>query len=202
MGDMVISFIISAFNRPLSLHVCLASLVIQTDRDWEAIVVDNSTDDSARQFHSDLCEMDDRIRYQYTGDHTGITDTMHTRSLYHATELGAASAKGQWLSFPNDDSYYCPWFVERMRKGAMDGGWDLVYCDLVAGGPGGHYLLQAEPKLCQIDKTNFIVRAGWFHGFSQGAGASYPQADGIMIEELVRRGIRHGRVPEILVVHN
>jgi hypothetical protein len=80
--------------------------------------------------------------------------------------------------------------------------WDLVYSDLIAGGAGGHWLMQVEPRRCQIDKTCFILRKSWFQGFARKTGKDYPQADGLLIEDLVSKGIRHGRVSQVLVVHN
>ena len=200
----MISFIVTAYNRPLALRTCLSSLCQQTIEDWEIKIMDNSdhfylqNKEVYEGFHYS------RMSYQTTKDKT-ITDANssgHKYSLYKATEIGVENTKGKWLCFPNDDSYYCPWFTERMLRAAEKNTWDLVYCDIVMGGPKEHHLLEARPKLCCIDKTNFIMRREWFQGFPQGHGDSYPQADGLMIEELVRRGIRHGRVPEVLCVHN
>ncbi len=199
----MISFIITAFNRPLALRTCLSSLVQQTHEEWEAMIVDNSPDMGGENVP--LIDMDKRIRWMDVSEHTAIeaNSSGHKYSLYKATELGVQwTARGDWLCFPNDDSYYCPWFAERMLSAAESNQWDLVYCDIVMGGSGGHHLLEAAPKRCQIDKTNFLLRREWFQGFSHGHGLDYPQADGFMIEELVRRGIRHGRVPEVLCVHN
>lgn len=198
----MISFVISAFNRPLALRTCLSSLVQQTHPDIEVLVVDNSDSSGMSDGNADECEMYSSFKYLYTGRVTEIEDTMHKYSLYKATEIGVSQSTGDWLCFPNDDSYYCPWFAERMLHAAEKNNWDLVYCDIVMGGSGGHHVLEAAPKRCCIDKTNFLLRRDWFQGFSHGHDEDYPQADGFMIEELVRRGIRHGRVPEVLVVHN
>ncbi len=201
---MKLSFIITAFNRPDAPRTCLSSIVQQTYRDWEAIVVDNSEYGPAVSAQHDLCEMDMRIHYWRTTSKTQVrsSDHQHTRCLYTATELGVTKAIGDYLCFPNDDSYYCPWFAERMLEAAGRENWDLVYCDLIAGGAGGHWLMQTQPRRCQIDKTCFILRKPSFIGFTRKTGKDYPQADGLMIEELVESGIRHGRVSQCLVVHN
>lgn len=200
----MISFIVTAYNRPLALRTCLSSLCQQTEDQWEVAVMDNSVPGPDLDEHAQFCKMYRCIRYHYVRPLTEIriNKSGHTHSLYKATELGVERTTGDWLCFPSDDSYYCPWFAERMLRAAEKNSWDLVYCDIVMGGPEGHYLLEARPKPCCIDKTNFIMRREWFQGFPQGHGDSYPQADGLMIEELVRRGIRHGRVQEVLVTHN
>ena len=198
----MISFIITAYNRPSSLRTCLSSLIDQTYPAWDAVVVDNSDSTTYTSLHQDLCDMDKRIHYKYVRSQTAIAGAMHTHSLYKATDIGIGHTTGEWLAFPNDDSYYCPWYAERMLKAAEHQAWDLVYCDIVGGTPaGGHFWLRAEPKLCSIDKTNFMLRREWYTGFPAGP-QDYPHADGLMIESLVARGIRHGRVPQILAVHN
>jgi len=199
----VISFIITAFNRPLALRTCLSSIVQQTNEDWMGMVMDNSDDPVLAKRNKNMLAGDfERFSYNHVSGETHVEDSMHKYSLYKATEIGVRVTYGDWLCFPNDDSYYCPWFAERMLRAAESSQWDLVYCDIVMGGPKSHNLLEAHPRLCQIDKTNFLLRRNWFQGFSKGHGDDYPQADGYMIEELVRRGIRHGRVPQVLVTHN
>lgn len=199
---MKLSFVITAFNRSTALRTCLSSIIQQTVPDWEVVVCDNSDLEMQRERNQNWCYLDSRVRYLYTGDDTEVKDTMHTRSLYKATEMGVNLTRGQYLCFPNDDSYYVPWFAERMLDSAIRNSWDLVYCDLVAGGDRGHWLLEAHPRLCQIDKTNFILRRTCFTGFHDSHGDAYPQADGAMIEQLVQDGVTHGRVPQILAVHN
>jgi GT2 family glycosyltransferase len=194
-----VSFVVSAFNRPVELKLCLLSLALQTDPNWEIIVVDNSDDDHKATRNS--LTYSGINRYIRTTNDTRISGAPHEHSLYRATEMGVAAAKGKWLCFPNDDSYYCPWFLERMLGAAKANSWELVYCDLVAGGPKEHHWMRTEPRRCQIDKTCFLVKRGWFRGFDHRPEV-YAQADGLLIEDLVARGIRHGRVGQCLVVHN
>lgn len=199
----MISFIVTACDRPLALRTCLSSLLQQTVEQFEIIVVDNSTPGPAVDEHATLCSMDRRIRHMYVREHTrtGQNDSRHSHSLYKATELGVDLSVGEWLVFPNDDSYYCPWFLERMLQAWEANHWELVYCDIVMGNSREHHLLEAVPRVCQIDKTSFMLKRPWFTGFSHEP-VDYPKADGLMIEDLVARGISHGRVPEVLVVHN
>lgn len=195
------SFIVTAYERPAALRTCLSSIVQQTEQNWEVIVVDNSPDAGTCIVNEQVTKMSNRIRYEAVGAMTMVTGQIHERSLYKATDIGVDLATSDWLVFPNDDSYYCPWFLERMLSAALMNAWDLVYCDLIAGGPGGHWLLQARPKLCCIDKTNIMLRRSRYIGWPD-AGTDYAQADGLMIEQLVKSGVRHGRVDQALAVHN
>lgn len=196
-----ISFIITAFERPHALRTCLSSIVQQTEPRWEAIVVDNSDSATAALANQRMSTLDSRIFYDLVCHRTEVKNQPHHYSLYGATDIGVFNTTGEWLVFPNDDSYYCPWFVERMLSASLMNAWDLVYCDVIAGGAGGHWLLQASPRPCCIDKTNIMLRRSSYIGWPD-ADTNYRQADGLMIERLVASGIRHGRVDQCLVVHN
>jgi len=173
----------------------MLSLCLQSFHDWEGIVVDNG-----RRIQG---WSDDKFKYRNTRLDTQISGAIHTHSMYMATELGVAATTAEWLCFPNDDSYYVPWFAERMLMAAEQNDCDLVYCDMVHGTPeGGHHWLKAQPQQCSIDKTNFILKRSWFEGFPDTSGDNYHIGDWLLIESLLKRGIRHGRVPQILCVHN
>jgi glycosyltransferase involved in cell wall biosynthesis len=195
-----VSFVICAYERPQHLRTCLASLVGQTETDWDAIVVDNSVNKALAVEQRWLCNIDSRIRYLHTEPMTVIPGP-HIRCLYTATEIGVERTDAEWLCFANDDSYYTPWFLERMLKAAEANDWEFVYCDLVLGGPVEHHPMMVAPHECQIDKTCFLVKRKWFEGFKDKV-ANYHCADGRFVEDLVRRGVRHGRVPQMMCVHN
>jgi len=194
-----LEFVVATYNRPAALRTCLSSLVQQT-RQCRIVVVDNSPTHELQTFDRQLCNSLGVIHYD-THEFTKISGAIHEYDLYKATEIGVHRLSAPWLCFPNDDSYYVPWFAERMLAHAKEKELDLVYCDFVAGGPGGHWLMQSAPHLCQIDKTNFIIRREFFGGFNADA-ENYPQADGLMIVDTVGRGARHGRLDQILCVHN
>lgn len=198
----MISFVVSAYERPRALRTCLSSLSQQTERDWEAIVVDNSEVAYLRLDNQAECQMDLRISWISTNKLTQIEGAIHKYCVYTATEIGVRMSRGDWLCFPNDDSYYCPWFVERMLAHAEQHDLDLVYSNIVMGGPKEHQPMICHPKPCCIDKTNFLLKRAWFNGFERKTGDDYPCADGLMIESLVKRGIRHGGLEQMLVVHN
>ena len=197
---MKLSFIVSAFNRPDALRTCLSSLVQQTMPDWEAVVVDNS--DRTLVSNLEVCKIDERITYLCTGDSTQIEGAMHKYCVYTASEMGVRKTTGTWLCFPSDDSYYCPWFAERMLAHAERHALQLVYCNIVMGGPHEHHPMICSPRLCCIDKTNWLVKRSAWQGWVGAEGASYAQADGLTIEHMVRRGVRMGRLDQMLVVHN
>jgi|HubBroStandDraft_1064217.scaffolds.fasta_scaffold55935_1 hypothetical protein len=183
------TFIVSAYDRPHHLRVCLASLLLQ-QKPCIVVVTDNSPD----QENKIVCE---EFGCLY----------MHTRApqCYHSAEMAVTAYQDtDWYCFPSDDSYYVPTFLETMRTTAERNSLDLVYCDCLYDQRfwGDRYeVLRTTPRLCGIDKTSFLVKREWMIDWP-GKGPGPTASDGLLIEELVRRGIRHGKAPGVMVVHN
>lgn len=197
-----VSVIVGAFNRPGRLRTFLACLVDQTFTDWDCVITDNSDDPDAVYKQRELCRIDPRIRYEHTGERAWDSG-LGIRSLYTAAEIGVSMTSGDYLWFPNDDDYAAPWFLERLMKKAHEDNLEFVYCDIVIGRPDiAHYALNCSPVGCGIDKACYIFRREWMPAEWPGKRTSYGVADGDLVNYLVQKGIRHGKVPQLLLVHN
>jgi glycosyltransferase involved in cell wall biosynthesis len=191
---MDLSFIVSAYDRPATLPVCLASLHVQVHKSIEVIVTDNSADPSIQRQHQAACA-------QFGARYLNV----QAKSCYHSAEVGATQAQGEFLCFPSDDSYYVPIFAHRLLKEARVRHADLVYCEMLYGHvvpETPYYTFQVQPKLGSIDKTGFILRRSRFKRFPGKLDVGPCGADGMLIDELIHSCIRHYKIPEILVVHN
>ncbi len=178
------------------LPIVLHSLAVQTFTDFEVIVSDNSPDKEARSKNFKLVKgFDERFAYIYT----------NRGDCYSAAEVAEKFCEGDFLCFPSDDSYYVPVFAELMLAAEERNQWDLVYCNMLydARFNGQYYApVNVQPIVNSIDKTGFILRRSWFEGFPGKVKDGPCKADGELIESLLKRGIRHGKVPDVLVVHN
>lgn len=194
----MISYIVSAYNDSSRLPICLRSIALQSHRDHEIIVTDNSDSGLASMAIRAECNLvDPSIRYMRT----------EMPSCYHSAEIGVAVARGDYLCFPSDDSYYMPLFGQIMSETAETTGADLVYCNMVYGGRGrkGHYsVMNVEPRVRKIDKTGFILRRDCFVPFPEKRDdGRATHADGSLIEWLVSsQAVTHAKVSDVLVVHN
>ncbi len=199
-----ISFIVGCFERPGKLRTCLASLIDQTFSDIEIVVTDNSKNPVEIEKIKELCTVDPRIRYEWTHERALKNfPRVGIPSLYDAAEEGIAATTGEWLCFPNCDSYYPPVFAERLLRYADENSLQFVFCDFVQGRPDMNYhYFFARPEGCLIDKTCFMVKRDWFPAEWPGKVELYGVADGVLVNELVAKGIRHGRLAEVLCVHN
>lgn len=196
----MISYIVSAFDRPIQLIGCLSSLMSQTHQDFEIIITDNASD--AFAFKENQLAVMGLRKHSFVGSIRYLYTAMET--CYHSAEHAALScATGEWLCFPSDDSYYVPDFAKFMLEKA--GAADLVYCDCIYDPRRGtkYEIMDTKPLIGHIDKTNFIVRKEWFDkvgGFpdKKPGGCS----DGLFIEKAVQMGARHVKADGVLCFHN
>lgn len=192
-----ISYIVSAYDRPAFLTACLASLACQTEPS-ETIVCINSQKHLVKA-HVEICKHF-RVRYELTGS--------RAPNGYFSSELVLKKTSGEWFCFPSDDSLYVPCFSDLMIRAAREHKYDFVYCDMVydpmrlVQRKGRYGVLRSQPKVGHIDKTNFIVKREWFTGWPGKRIEGGSPSDGLLAEDLVRRGARHGKPEGILVVHN
>ena len=185
---MKCSFIVSAFDRPGHLRCLLASLAIQDEPDFEAIVTDNSSD--ARNATVVNGILDPRFHHVHTG----------MRNCYESANTGALLAQGEYLCFPSDDNYYVPLFLGLMLKQKTD----LIYCDMIydprMSKKGKYEAIEVHPEVRKIDKSGFLVRRSKFRPFPWEHSVQI--ADGLLIEELIKDGLSHAKAPGVLWVHN
>jgi len=105
MKTPTFSIIIPTLNEEKFLPHLLDSLVVQTDKDFEVIVVDGSSQDKtvarAHTFASRLPKL------------TVIVSTKASLPLQR--NLGAKKASGDWLVFMDADVLCMPYFMDRME---------------------------------------------------------------------------------------
>lgn len=99
------SLILATVGRTSELNRLFDSLIVQTFHDFEVIVVDQNTDDRLMPvLHRARC--------------LGLS-IRHLRfsppNLALARNAGIAEASGDWLGFPDDDCWYEPHALERIR---------------------------------------------------------------------------------------
>ena len=113
---MKASLILATYGRSDDVGRLISSLVVQTDRRFELIVVDQNADDRLTPFIDE-------------GRASGI-ELLHLRldrpSLSGARNLGLAHASGEIVAFPDDDCWYEPDLIETVlsafsREISLDG---------------------------------------------------------------------------------
>ena len=117
LGDEMISLIIPVYNVEKYLRQCLDSIIEQTYRDLEILVIeDGSTDASGRI--CDEYERDQRVRLFHT----------ENRGLSAARNLGLEEAHGDYIAFLDSDDWLEANALETFHHIAQVTGADIVAC--------------------------------------------------------------------------
>lgn len=90
------SVIITTYNREFLLQRAINSLINQTEKDWEAIIVDDGSEDNTNQKATEICILDKRFTYIYQKNQgTGV-----------ARNVGISLASGKFITFLDSDDEY------------------------------------------------------------------------------------------------
>ena len=118
-----VSVIIPAYNVAPYIAETLASVLAQTYRSWEAIVVNDGSTDT-RELETALGPFRDRITYI----------VQENKGAGAARNAAMAVASGEWLAFVDGDDYWTPTYLERQLANLQERNLDMVWSDgLVVG---------------------------------------------------------------------
>jgi glycosyltransferase involved in cell wall biosynthesis len=199
-----ISYIVSCYNRPDLLPVCLYSLKVQTHKNFEVIVTDNAIDKKIAAKHkavvAQVNDGDGRFRYLKTNG----------KDCYWSAETGVKQARGAWYCFPCDDVYYVPHFGQKLLGAAVSNQWQFVTAGKIIIGPDacgfdGYNVWQLGRPLFPTGKVEFLIRADIFKGFPGKSPKSVSvNCDRVIGQQMMfsAQAVPHGVVDECLVVHN
>ncbi|MDI7187862.1 glycosyltransferase [Leptospira santarosai] len=116
----LVSVVIPTYNHADFLKLSLASVVNQTYSNWEAIIIDNHSDDNTDEIVSSF--RDSRIR---------LTKIKNNGVISASRNMGIREAKGDWISFLDSDDLWFPNKLERMvfEIGKLKGEIDVLCND-------------------------------------------------------------------------
>ncbi|MES2762087.1 MAG: glycosyltransferase family A protein [Bacteroidota bacterium] len=121
----MVSIIIPAYNYAGYIGECLDSVLSQSAKDWECIVVDNGSTDNTAEVVKKYAVKDDRIKYHYT-DQKGVS---------FARNYAATISQGKYILPLDADDKIDSTFVDKaVRVLDNNPGISLVYCDAILFG--------------------------------------------------------------------
>lgn len=136
--DAEISVIVPVYNVRPYLDRCMESLLGQTFRDFELILVDDGSTDGSGERCDEWAEMDGRIR------------------VFHQANAGQGAARnravrrsiGKWIAFVDADDYVAADYLEYLRGLALTHGADIAMCPNIF--TNGEPLPAAEDDHCTV----------------------------------------------------
>lgn len=105
--DVKVSVIVPCYNQAQYLEECLQSVLRQSYRNWECIIVNDGSTDKTETIAKQCCEQDPRFKYLYKKN----------GGLSSARNYGIEEAKGSYIQFLDaDDVLYNEKLLLSVRK--------------------------------------------------------------------------------------
>lgn len=156
MAKPVISVVMATYNRAALLPRAINSLLSQTFREWELIIVDDGSRDDTVGLVSQFAHRDSRIHYGY----------QENAGLCEARNAGIAAAAGKYLTFLDSDDEYRPDHL-MLRHRYMEENADVDFVEggvEVTGGAAKVPDMYDPSRMIALDECNiggtFFMRAG------------------------------------------
>ncbi len=111
MMSPVVSVIITSYNRPELIHDAVRSVIDQTFKDYEIIIVDDASNEQTQQSIESICKEFDSIKYVHHTENKGLAAARNT---------GLSIAKGEFAAFLDDDDIWMPTKLEKQVKTIAD----------------------------------------------------------------------------------
>lgn len=120
VGEKLISVIIPVYNAEKYIENCVSSILTQTYRNFELILVNDGSTDQSLKLCEELAARDSRIK---------VIDR-ENGGAGAARNSGLKVMKGEYVVFADSDDYVSESYLENLYLAAESGGFDIVQCNL------------------------------------------------------------------------
>ncbi|MBC7765352.1 MAG: glycosyltransferase [Hyphomonadaceae bacterium] len=182
MATPFLSIIVPIYNVENYLMQCIDSILAQTFKDFEVVLVDDGSPDSCPSICDAYQKKDARVKVIHK----------ENGGLVSARKAGVAIALGEYIGFVDSDDWIEPDMYEKMCNACTQYNVDVVLCDIVSN---------YEHKEIQDSKS---YRAGFYNkqalikevyptmlynGFLGGRGIEPSLANKIFVSNLLKNNI-------------
>jgi len=175
-----VSIIVPVYNVEKYLERCLKSLITQTLKEIEIIVVNDGTKDNSQNIIDKYAMKDSRIK-AYIKENGGLSD---------ARNFGLKYATGEYVGFVDSDDFVENDMFEKMYNKAKKNDFDVVLCNL-------NYIYESKKVFCssniQYDLLNpeqiknkmvYIYPAAWNKIYKKSVIDKFKFKKGIWYEDV------------------
>lgn len=199
----MISVIIPTYNRTkLLMTRAIPSLLAQTNRDWECLVVGDGTEQDTVTEMESLISMDRRFRF-WNLPHDDYPEGQAAWGLYGLTALnfGLDHARGDWISVLNDDDEYMPDNFGFLLGEAAGTGADFVYGQSMTykdGRPTGQLYGKWPPGDGSVTQGAYLYRRSLEYRYRRDCYDRGRNGDADMWIRMLEGGVIFGFCPRII----
>lgn len=130
-----VSVIVPVYNCEGYLHRCVDSILGQTLKDLELLLIDDGSTDSSGALCDAYASRDSRVRALHK-ENGGAAS---------ARNKGLDNARGDYVGFVDADDYIEPDMYGQMHQAAVQSGAQLVLCDGIREGADGTAVYMSQP---------------------------------------------------------
>ena len=114
-----VSIIVPVYKAEKYLHRCLDSIIAQTFKDWELLLVDDGSPDNSGKLCDEYAQKDSRIKV-FHKKNGGVSS---------ARQMGLDNATGEYTIHADPDDWVEPTMLEELYAKAIEDNADMVICD-------------------------------------------------------------------------
>ena len=178
MDKPVVSILIPAYSAAAYLPQCLDSILKQTCRDLQVVIVDDGSKDNTLEVCREYAEKDARIDV-YHQENQGVAATRN-----HLLDR----VKGDWVLFVDADDWIELDMVETLVGLAKEHEADLVMCDRVINDTEPSH---DTPKVFELNQEE-AIRDFLYHGYFVGSLCNKLVRTSLLHNEQFHCGISYG----------
>ncbi|WP_434332307.1 glycosyltransferase family 2 protein [Microbacterium sp. CGR1] len=116
--ERTVSVIVPVYNAVAHLGPCIASILAQTHRELDVILVDDGSTDGSGALCDEIAESDPRVRVIH----------QNNGGIGSAQNAGLDAAAGEFITFCDNDDLMSPHLVERLLTILLDADADMSCC--------------------------------------------------------------------------
>ncbi len=178
------SVVMTTFNRAALLKRALDSLIAQTEKDWEAVIVDDGSSDDTALMVKGYLETHPNLSYLF----------QKNRGVVSAKNLGIFSSNGKFITFLDSDDEYLPSHLETRKAilmknedvGFLHGGVEIIGEQYVPD--RFDHAVQIPLSECAISGT-FIIRRDLARSLEGFVGTAM-ESDASLLERAEKAGAK------------
>ena len=153
-----ITLIMLTYNRELCVSRAIDSVLTQTYRDFEFVIVDNGSSDRSGVIADKYAERDERIRVIHR----------ERGNIGSGRNVGLDAARGESIAFIDDDDWCEPDFLEFLHGIMVEYSADVTICGALKWENGVSLPVGAEDKLLVMDAEEAIIEMLWRKHYNNG----------------------------------
>lgn len=152
-NEPLLSVIVPVYNTEKYLSKCLDSIVNQTYKNIEIIIVNDCSSGNAKSITDEYIIKDNRIKY---------IEHEKNKGLFHARLTGFEIASGEYISFVDSDDYISIDFYRLLINKAIEKDADIVEGRIIHENEDGYKFIQNNNDLLFDELTGEEIQQKYF----------------------------------------